>query len=286
MWYTKKDWEIFCRVAGIFIEGKEYRIHMLNQFSRTQLLLGKEGIDRLAEAKVAVFGIGGVGGYVVEALARSGVGSFVLVDDDKVCLTNLNRQIIATRSTVGKYKTDVMRDRILDINPQAQVEVRQCFYLPENADEFDFSEYSYVVDAVDTVTAKLEIIMRAKQTGTPVISSLGAGNKLDPTKFQVADIYDTTICPLARVMRRELRKRNVKNLKVVYSTEKSIRPLEDMSISCRTNCICPPGAKHKCTERRDIPGSVAFVPSVAGLIIAGEVVKDLAGPLPVEADAF
>lgn len=286
MWYTKKDWEIFCRVAGIFIEGKEYRIHMLNQFSRTQLLLGKEGIDRLAEAKVAVFGIGGVGGYVVEALARSGVGSFVLVDDDKVCLTNLNRQIIATRSTVGKYKTDVMRDRILDINPQAQVEVRQCFYLPENADEFDFSEYSYVVDAVDTVTAKLEIIMRAKQTGTPVISSMGAGNKLDPTKFQVADIYDTTICPLARVMRRELRKRNVKNLKVVYSTEKSIRPLEDMSISCRTNCICPPGAKHKCTERRDIPGSVAFVPSVAGLIIAGEVVKDLAGPLPVEADAF
>lgn len=282
MWYTKKDWEIFCRVAGIFIEGKEYRIHMLNQFSRTQLLLGKEGIDRLAEAKVAVFGIGGVGGYVVEALARSGVGSFVLVDDDKVCLTNLNRQIIATRSTVGKYKTDVMRDRILDINPQAQVEVRQCFYLPENADEFDFSEYSYVVDAVDTVTAKLEIIMRAKQTGTPVISSMGAGNKLDPTKFQVADIYDTTICPLARVMRRELRKRNVKDLKVVFSTEKSIRPLEDMSISCRTNCICPPGAKHKCTERRDIPGSVAFVPSVAGLIIAGEVVKDLAGPLPVQ----
>lgn len=282
MWYTKKDWEIFCRVAGIFIEGKEYRIHMLNQFSRTQLLLGKEGIDRLAEAKVAVFGIGGVGGYVVEALARSGVGSFVLVDDDKVCLTNLNRQIIATRSTVGKYKTDVMRDRILDINPQAQVEVRQCFYLPENADEFDFSGYSYVVDAVDTVTAKLDIIMRAKEAGVPVISSMGAGNKLDPTKFQVADIYDTTICPLARVMRRELRKRNVKDLKVVYSTEKSIRPLEDMSISCRTNCICPPGAKHKCTERRDIPGSVAFVPSVAGLIIAGEVVKDLAGPLPVQ----
>lgn len=273
-------------MTGIFIEGKEYRIHMLNQFSRTQLLLGKEGIDRLAEAKVAVFGIGGVGGYVVEALARSGVGSFVLVDDDKVCLTNLNRQIIATRSTVGKYKTDVMRDRILDINPQAQVEVRQCFYLPENADEFDFSGYSYVVDAVDTVTAKLDIIMRAKEAGVPVISSMGAGNKLDPTKFQVADIYDTTICPLARVMRRELRKRNVKNLKVVYSTEKSIRPLEDMSISCRTNCICLPGAKHKCTERRDIPGSVAFVPSVAGLIIAGEVVKDLAGPLPVEADAF
>ena len=248
---------------------------MLNQFSRTQLLLGKDNMDRLAEAKVAIFGIGGVGGYVAEALARSGVGSFVLVDDDKVCLTNLNRQIIATRKTVGKYKAEVMRDRILEINPDAEVEVRKCFYLPENADEFDFNEYSYVVDAVDTVTAKLEIIMRAKECGVPVISSMGAGNKLDPTKFQVADIYKTSMCPLAKVMRRELKKRGVKKLKVVYSTEKPTRPLDDMSVSCRTNCICPPGAAHKCTERRDIPGSVAFVPSVAGLIIAGEVVKDL-----------
>ena len=248
---------------------------MLNQFSRTQLLLGKDNMDRLAEAKVAIFGIGGVGGYVAEALARSGVGSFVLVDDDKVCLTNLNRQIIATRKTVGKYKAEVMRDRILEINPDAEVEVRKCFYLPENADEFDFNEYSYVVDAVDTVTAKLEIIMRAKECGVPVISSMGAGNKLDPTKFQVADIYKTSMCPLAKVMRRELKKRGVKKLKVVYSTEKPTRPLDDMSVSCRTNCICPPGAEHKCTERRDIPGSVAFVPSVAGLIIAGEVVKDL-----------
>ena len=275
MWYTKKDWEIFCRVAGIFIEGKEYRIHMLNQFSRTQLLLGKEGIDRLAEAKVAVFGIGGVGGYVVEALARSGVGSFVLVDDDKVCLTNLNRQIIATRSTVGKYKTDVMRDRILDINPQAQVEVRQCFYLPENADEFDFSEYSYVVDAVDTVTAKLEIIMRAKEAGTPVISSMGAGNKLDPTAFEVADIYKTSVCPLAKVMRRELKKRGIKKLKVVYSKEKAMTPIDDTANSCRSHCICPPGSARTCTQRRQIPGSTAFVPSVVGLIIAGEVIKDL-----------
>ena len=248
---------------------------MLNQFSRTQLLLGKDNMNRLAEAKVAIFGIGGVGGYVAEALARSGVGSFVLVDDDKVCLTNLNRQIIATRKTVGKYKAEVMRDRILEINPDAEVEVRKCFYLPENADEFDFNEYSYVVDAVDTVTAKLEIIMRAKECGVPVISSMGAGNKLDPTKFQVADIYKTSMCPLAKVMRRELKKRGVKKLKVVYSTEKPTRPLDDMSVSCRTNCICPPGAAHKCTERRDIPGSVAFVPSVAGLIIAGEVVKDL-----------
>ena len=248
---------------------------MLNQFSRTQLLLGKDNMDRLAEAKVAIFGIGGVGGYVAEALARSGVGSFVLVDDDKVCLTNLNRQIIATRKTVGKYKAEVMRDRILEINPDAEVEVRKCFYHPENADEFDFNEYSYVVDAVDTVTAKLEIIMRAKECGVPVISSMGAGNKLDPTKFQVADIYKTSMCPLAKVMHRELKKRGVKKLKVVYSTEKPTRPLDDMSVSCRTNCICPPGAAHKCTERRDIPGSVAFVPSVVGLIIAGEVVKDL-----------
>lgn len=248
---------------------------MINQFARTQLLLGKEGMDALAGAKVAVFGIGGVGGYVVEALARSGVGSFVIVDDDKVCLTNINRQIIATKKTIGKYKVEVMRDRILEINPNANVEVRQCFYLPENAHEFDFAEYSYVVDAVDTVTAKIEIIMRAQAAGVPVISCMGAGNKLDPTQFQVADIYKTTMCPLAKVMRRELKKRGVKKLKVVYSTEKPVRPLEDMSISCRSHCVCPPGTQHKCTERRDIPGSVAFVPPVAGLILAGEVIKDL-----------
>lgn len=248
---------------------------MLNQFSRTQLLFGEEKMKQLAKAKVAVFGIGGVGGYVVEALARSGVGSFVLVDDDKVCLTNINRQIIATRKTVGKYKVDVMKERILDINPDAEVEVRKCFYLPETAHEFDFTEYSYVVDAVDTVTAKIEIIMRAQEAKVPVISSMGAGNKLDPTKFQVADIYKTTMCPLAKVMRRELKKRGVKKLKVVYSTEAPVKPLDDMSVSCRENCICPPGAEHKCTERRAIPGSVAFVPSVAGLILAGEIVKDL-----------
>ena len=251
---------------------------MLNQFSRTQLLLGEDNMKRLADARVAVFGIGGVGGYVVEALARSGVGAFVLVDDDKVCLTNINRQIIATRKTVGRYKVDVMQERILDINPDAKVEVRKCFYLPENADEFDFREYSYVVDAIDTITAKIELIMRAQSVNVPIISSMGAGNKLDPTCFRVADIYKTTMCPLAKVMRRELKKRGVKKLKVVYSTEKSITPREDMSISCKSNCICPPGAKHKCTERRAIPGSVAFVPSVAGLIIAGEIVKDLTGP--------
>ena len=250
---------------------------MLNEFSRTELLIGKEAMQRLYSARVAVFGIGGVGGYVVEALARSGVGAFDLIDDDKVCLTNINRQIIATRKTIGKYKVDVMEERVHSINPEAQVTVHKCFYLPETADQFDFTQYDYVVDAVDTVTAKLEIIMRAKEAGVPVISCMGAGNKLDPTQFHVADIYKTTMCPLAKVMRRELKKRGVKKLKVVYSEEQPTRPLEDMSISCRANCICPPGAEHKCTERRDIPGSVAFVPSVAGLIIAGEVVKDLAG---------
>ena len=248
---------------------------MLNQFSRTELLLGKEAMDKLQNSRVAVFGIGGVGGYVCEALVRSGIGAFDLIDDDKVCLTNLNRQIIATRKTVGQYKTEVMRDRILEINPKAEVRIHNCFYLPENADDFDFSEYDYVVDAVDTVTAKLELIMRAKESGTPVISSMGAGNKLDASAFRVADIYKTKVCPLAKVMRRELKKRGVKKLKVVYSEEQPIRPIEDMAISCRSHCICPPGATHKCTERRDIPGSVAFVPSVVGLIIAGEVIKDL-----------
>lgn len=252
---------------------------MLNQFSRSELLLGENSMKRLSEAKVAIFGIGGVGGYVAEALARTGVGSFVLIDDDKVCLTNINRQIIATTKTVGRDKVGVMRERILDINPKATVETRKCFYLPENAHEFDFCDYSYVVDAVDTVTAKLEIIMRAKESQVPVISCMGAGNKLDPTKFEVSDIYQTTMCPLAKVMRHECKKRGIKKLKVVYSTEKPTRPIEDMSNSCRTNCVCPPGAEHKCTERRDIPGSVAFVPSVAGLILASEVVKDLIGGL-------
>ena len=248
---------------------------MLNQFSRTELLLGKEAMNKLENSRVAVFGIGGVGGYVCEALARSGVYSFDLIDDDKVCLTNLNRQIIATRKTVGQYKAEVMRDRILEINPKADVRTHKCFYLPENAADFDFNEYDYVVDAVDTVTAKIELIMRAKESGTPIISSMGAGNKLDASAFRVADIYKTKVCPLAKVMRRELKKRGVKKLKVVYSEEQPIRPIEDMAISCRSHCICPPGAKHKCTERRDIPGSVAFVPSVVGLIIAGEVIKDL-----------
>lgn len=248
---------------------------MLNQFSRTELLLGKEAMERLAHARVAVFGIGGVGGYVCEALVRSGVGAFDLVDDDKVCLTNLNRQIIATRKTVGQYKVDVMKERMLEINPEVSVRTHKCFFLPENASAFPFEEYDYVVDAVDTVTAKIALVMRAQEEHVPIISSMGAGNKLDASRFQVADIYKTKVCPLAKVMRRELKKRGVKKLKVVYSEEQPLQPLDDMSISCRSNCICPPGAKHKCTERRAIPGSVAFVPSAAGLILAGEVVKDL-----------
>ena len=249
---------------------------MLNQFSRTQLLLGPAAIERLHNKKVAVFGIGGVGGYVCEALVRSGIGAFDLIDDDKVCLTNLNRQIIATRKTVGKYKTDAMKERMLEINPEAKIDVHRCFFLPENADDFPFAEYDYVVDAVDTVTAKIELILRAKRENIPVISAMGAGNKLDAGRMKVADIYETSVCPLARVMRHELKKRNIKSLKVVYSDEPPVRPREDPSISCRSHCICPPGAQHKCTERRDIPGSTAFVPAVAGLLIAGEIVKDLA----------
>ena len=225
---------------------------MKEQFSRTGLLIGEEGIQRLQQARVAVFGVGGVGGYVVEALARSGVGAFDLIDNDTVCESNINRQIIATYETLGRAKVDVMRERILSINPEAKVNVHNCFFLPENADAFDFTEYTYVVDAVDTVTAKLEIIMRARAAGVPVISCMGAGNKLDPTKFVVTDIYKTSICPLAKVMRRELKKRGVDDLKVVYSTEEAI-------------------TKHR------PPGSISYVPSVAGLIAAGEVIKDILG---------
>ena len=250
---------------------------MLNQFSRTQLLVGREAMERLFAARVAVFGIGGVGGYTVEALARSGVGTLDLIDDDKVCLTNLNRQIFATRKTVGKYKIDVARERILEINPDAVVNTYRTFYAPDTADQFDFTRYDYIVDAIDTVTGKLELIEQAHRCGTPIISSMGAGNKMDASAFEVADIYDTSICPLARVMRRELRKRGIPTLKVVYSKEPAIPPIEDMSISCRAHCICPPGTTRKCTQRRQVPGSNAFVPAAAGLILAGEVVKDLCG---------
>lgn len=239
---------------------------MLDQFSRTELLLGREAMERLKNARVAVFGVGGVGGYVCEALARSGVGAFDLIDNDDVSLTNLNRQIIATHKTIGRAKVEVMRERILDINPEADVWIHECFFLPENASEFDFSKYDYIVDAVDTVTAKLAIIMKAKEENVPVISSMGAGNKLDASKFLVADIYKTKVCPLAKVMRRELKKRGVKKLKVVYSEEEALTPIINEAMKEELSL----------TQKRSIPGSVAFVPSVAGLILAGEVVKDIA----------
>ena len=230
---------------------------------------------RLKAARVAIFGIGGVGGYVAEALARSVVGSLELIDSDTICLSNLNRQIIATLPDLGRYKVDVMKERILSINPDAKVEASRCFFLPETAAEFDFSRSTYVVDAVDTVSAKLQIIMQAKEAGVPVISSMGAGNKLDPARFQVADIYETSVCPLARVMRRELKKRGVKSLKVVYSTEEPITPKvpdEDGIVSAGTGESASGGITPR---KRQTPGSVAFVPSVAGLILAGQVVKDI-----------
>lgn len=246
---------------------------MTEQFSRTEIILGKEAMSKLERSHVAVFGVGGVGGYVCEALARSGVGTFDLIDNDKVCLSNLNRQIIATHKTLGRYKTEVMKERILDINPNAEVYIHQCFFLPENADQFSFNDYDYVVDAVDTVTAKIELVMRAQENKIPIISSMGAGNKLDASRFRVADIYDTKVCPLAKVMRRELKKRNIEHLKVVYS--------EEMPVSPKTNDMKENTSARdedaRSASRRSIPGSVAFVPSVAGLIIAGEVVKDLVG---------
>ena len=247
---------------------------MLNQFSRTELLIGKKGIEKLQSAKVAIFGIGGVGSFVVEGLARAGVGNFILVDDDKVCLTNLNRQLIATHKTVGKFKVDVAKERILDINPNANVEIYKEFFMPDSKEILDNS-VNYIVDAVDTVTAKIELVIRANKLNIPIISCMGTGNKLDPTLFKVTDIYKTNICPLAKVMRKELRARGIKKLKVVYSEEEPIKPDETLESSCKTGCICPPGTKRKCTAKNQVPGSVSFVPSVAGLIIAGEVIKDI-----------
>ena len=238
---------------------------MEEQFVRTALLLGEEGVERLRRAKVAVFGIGGVGGFAVEALARAGVGTFLLVDSDRISASNINRQIIADWNAVGRYKTDAMRERIAAINPEAKVETRECFFLPENAGAFDFTAYDYIVDAVDTVSAKIELIVRAKAAGAAVISCMGAGNKLDPTRFEVADIYETSVCPLARVMRRELKKRGIVGCKVDYSREEAISPLPGLL------------SEEESGGRRSVPGSVSFVPSVAGLIVAGEVIRDLAG---------
>lgn len=239
---------------------------MLNQFTRTELLLGKEAMEKLARSRVAVFGIGGVGGYTVEALVRSGIGAIDIVDNDKVSLTNINRQIYATMNTIGKYKVDVAAERIAEINPQVTVRAYKTFYTPETACQFDFTQYDYVVDAIDTVTGKIGLVVQAQQAGTPIISSMGAGNKLDPTAFQVADIYETSVCPLAKVMRKELSRRGVKALKVVYSKEKPLEPIDEIESSCK---------EQENVTKRQVPGSVAFVPSVVGLIIAGEVIKDL-----------
>ena len=238
---------------------------MLEQFSRTELLLGRESMEKLANARVAVFGVGGVGGYVVEALVRSGIGAIDIVDNDTVSLSNLNRQIIATRKTVGQYKVDVMKERMLDINPECKVVTHKCFYLPETKEQFDFSAYDYVVDAIDTVTGKIQLVMQANESKTPIISSMGAGNKLNPAEFEVADIYKTSVCPLAKVMRHELKKRGIKKLKVVYSKEKAITP----------NKTTAAEGESEAGNKKAVPGSTAFVPSVAGLIIASEVIKDL-----------
>lgn len=248
---------------------------MVNQFSRTELLLGSNSMDILKNSRVAVFGVGGVGGYVCEALVRSGVGEIDIIDNDTVSLTNLNRQIIATLDTIGRLKVDVMEERIHSINPMCRVNKYKCFYLPENKDEFDFSKFSYVVDAVDTVTAKIQLVMEAKEKGIPIISSMGAGNKLNADMFEVADIYKTTMCPLAKVMRYELKRRGVKKLKVVYSKEKPIKPFLDVMEKIRNNEEKPVDDKGNTISKKSIPGSVAFVPSVAGLIIAGEIIKDL-----------
>ena len=247
---------------------------MLNQFSRTELVIGKEGLEKLSNAKVAIFGLGGVGSFVLEGLVRAGVGSFVLIDDDRICLTNLNRQILATRKTVGQPKVEVAKQRILDINPDANVEIHQEFFMPETEGILDNS-IDYIVDCIDTVTAKIELVIRADKLNIPIISCMGTGNKLDPTRFEVTDIYKTIVCPLAKVMRKELRSRGIKKLKVVYSKEEPVRLNETTENSCKHNCICPPGTKRKCTIRNQVPGSVSFVPSVAGLIIAGEVVKSI-----------
>ncbi len=248
---------------------------MLHEFSRAEILIGKEGLDKLKNSTVAVFGIGGVGSYVVEGLVRSGVGHFVLVDDDSICITNINRQIHATTKTIGQVKVDAMKQRILEINPQAEVVTYKCFYLPCKSDDLIRDEYDYIVDAVDTVTAKIDLVVQAQKRDIPIISCMGAGNKLDPAKFQVADIYKTTMDPLSKVMRRELRQRGVKSLKVVYSTEEPLKPRESEENSRDNNDICSEGDEKNRISKKQVPGSISFVPSVAGLIIAGEVIKDL-----------
>lgn len=249
---------------------------MPDEFSRTELLIGRQALDKLKQSCVAVFGIGGVGSYTVEGLVRAGVGSLILVDDDRICITNINRQLHATRKTIGKFKADIMCNRVLEINPNANVEGVKIFYSKDTADSFfEGRKIDYIVDAIDTVSAKLDLVVQAKNRGIPIISCMGAGNKLDATKFEVTDIYKTTVCPLAKVMRHELRQRGIDSLKVLYSREVAIKPIETTATSCKFHCVCHEGTKRKCTDRRQVPGSISFVPSVAGLIISGEVIKDL-----------
>lgn len=248
---------------------------MLGPFSRTELLLGKEGVEKLKKSTVAVFGVGGVGSFAVEALARSGVGRLILIDDDDVCITNINRQLHATTKTVGKPKVDVMAERVKEINPKAVVLPIKEFVSKDNIEKLLTNDIDYVIDAIDTVSSKIELVVKCNEMNLPIISSMGAGNKLDPTKFEVEDIYKTSVCPLAKVMRTELRKRGIKKLKVVYSKEPPMKPKLDEVVSCKVGCVCPPGATRKCTDRRQIPGSISFVPSVVGLIMAGEVIKDI-----------
>ena len=247
---------------------------MNRYLERMEYLVGEDNVKKLQNAKVMVCGVGGVGSFVVEGLLRAGVSNFILVDDDKICLTNLNRQIIATRKTIGKPKVEVAKERILEINPDANVEVYQEFFMPDSREILD-DTVDYIVDSVDTVTAKIELVVRANKLNIPIISSMGTGNKLDPTRFEVTDIYKTSVCPLAKVMRKELRKRNVDSLKVIYSKEEPIKINQESNYSCKTNCICPPGTKRKCSIRNQVPGSISFVPSVAGLMIAGEIVKEI-----------
>lgn len=248
---------------------------MLGPFSRTELLIGSEGMEKIKNATVAIFGVGGVGSYTAEALARCNIGKLVLIDDDVICLTNINRQIHATTKTIGRAKVDAMAARIMDINPKMKVETYKKFYTSESAEELLSKDYDYVVDAIDTVSGKIDLAVRCTEMEIPIISSMGAGNKLDPAGFEVMDLFKTSVCPLAKVMRYELRKRGIKKLKVVCSKEQPIKPDEDSAFSCKQSCICPPGNERKCTQRRQIPGSISFVPSAVGLIIASEIVKDL-----------
>lgn len=247
----------------------------MHAFSRTEMIIGEQGLNKLAAAKVAIFGIGGVGSYVAESLVRAGIGKFVLVDDDTICLTNINRQLHATVKTIGQLKVDAMRQRMLEINPRAEIEALPSFYLPDQAENLIRDDYDYIVDALDTVTAKIDLAVQGYKKGIPVISAMGAGNKLDPGRFQVADLFETSVCPLAKVMRKELRKLGIERLKVVYSQENPCPQIYEAESDCSKNCICPPGSAKHCLEKRSVPGSISFVPGTVGLLIAGAVVNDL-----------